>query len=98
MDRLMCATRGWGTKGSGLGLLRCVAADDAEMMLLPENDDAIVEVEKDDEEASASSDGAEQVLQNWRQKRQEILGRHGSSREFPPSQSSVLDKKDKLYL
>eukprot|EP00571_Detonula_confervacea_P003423 CAMPEP_0172329052 /NCGR_PEP_ID=MMETSP1058-20130122/60671_1 /TAXON_ID=83371 /ORGANISM="Detonula confervacea, Strain CCMP 353" /LENGTH=4507 /DNA_ID=CAMNT_0013046199 /DNA_START=90 /DNA_END=13614 /DNA_ORIENTATION=- len=41
MWRLMGLARGWGTKGSGLGLLQCVTMDDGMIML--ENDEGAIE-------------------------------------------------------
>ncbi|KAL7543885.1 hypothetical protein ACHAXR_013277 [Thalassiosira sp. AJA248-18] len=59
MERLVSLARGWGTKGSGLGLLQCVEMDDDIMMDLLEEDDGGGE-DANDGGKNANGDGKEE--------------------------------------
>ena len=56
MWKLMGLARGWGTKGSGLGLLQCVTMDDASLVIIPSSSSS--------SSSSSSTDNAMDVGDN----------------------------------
>ena len=66
MYKLMALARGWGTKGSGLGLLDCIVMDDSDIKAATMNEGAAVDVE-------GGSSSEEEKKQDQHQKQQSFV-------------------------